>query len=540
MRALALSALLLTCLLAAPARASEPTEVYLLERGIELPAELAELAVVRELPDFRLALLPSSHPLPALDGVEPVEAAEGERLFLVDLGHGAELEDLAFEARVIDSFERHALLAVAPDRIRRLDRMGVCKERLQWVPRAPRPEALPDRRLGKVDPQTKQNIVDAVTQSRFSQIVRELSGDIVFWLDDTLQSTDNRYTHTSGSGNDIDVAADYLEDRLTAAGYPVIRQTFDVEGTSTDNIIAVKTGTVDPNSVVVVGAHYDSISEIPFSQAPGAEDNGSGTASVLQLAEVFADYQTECTVHFVLFSGEEQGLYGSQYYVSQLGANGWNVTESLIMDMISAWESNYKVIIEGETPWESLMSLFETNVTQYAQIASRKDYVSWGSDHVPFQDAGIPCFLAIDWDYGTYDDYHRSTDVYESTDPSLGMRITKAMAGTLADLSQPTIGTTAPPEVVAEVRLGQNHPNPFNPRTEIRFSTPEKGPVRLEIFDLAGRRVRTLIDGEREAGWQSVAWDGTDAQGRPVSSGMYLYRIVHPRGSDSRRMVLAK
>jgi hypothetical protein len=85
--------------------------------------------------------------------------------------------------------------------------------------------------------------------------------------------------------------------------------------------------------------------------------------------------------------------------------------------------------------------------------------------------------------------------------------------------------TATPPELPRAVALSQNFPNPFNPRTTIRFELPRSGELRLEVFDLRGRRVRTLARGPRSAGYHEVVWDGTDARGAPVASGVYLYEL---------------
>ena len=88
--------------------------------------------------------------------------------------------------------------------------------------------------------------------------------------------------------------------------------------------------------------------------------------------------------------------------------------------------------------------------------------------------------------------------------------------------------------------LAQNVPNPFNPATEIRFNLPEAGPVRLEVFDIKGRRVRRLLDGRAAAGEQSVRWDGTDDQGLVVASGTYLYRLTTGSLAQERKMLLIR
>ena len=87
--------------------------------------------------------------------------------------------------------------------------------------------------------------------------------------------------------------------------------------------------------------------------------------------------------------------------------------------------------------------------------------------------------------------------------------------------------------------LGQNYPNPFNPSTIIPYQVPTAGRVRLEVFNVLGQRVATLVDGERPAGVHTVVWDATDAAGRPVGAGVYFYRLSSTGQPPlTRRMVL--
>jgi subtilisin family serine protease len=86
-----------------------------------------------------------------------------------------------------------------------------------------------------------------------------------------------------------------------------------------------------------------------------------------------------------------------------------------------------------------------------------------------------------------------------------------------------------------------NVPNPFNPATRIDFELAERAPATLRIYDVAGRLVRELADGRiREAGSHSVYWDGLDAAGRPVPSGVYIYQLRGPRFERSRAMTLVR
>ena len=86
--------------------------------------------------------------------------------------------------------------------------------------------------------------------------------------------------------------------------------------------------------------------------------------------------------------------------------------------------------------------------------------------------------------------------------------------------------------------LGQNYPNPFNPSTIIPYELAEAAQVRLEIFNLLGQRLATLVDGTRPAGSHTAMWDATDAAGRAVGAGVYIYRMSSEGRSMSRRMVL--
>jgi hypothetical protein len=96
----------------------------------------------------------------------------------------------------------------------------------------------------------------------------------------------------------------------------------------------------------------------------------------------------------------------------------------------------------------------------------------------------------------------------------------------------------APTLLVAE--LGQNLPNPFNPRTEIRFRQAAAGPTRLAVYDAGGRLIRVLADGRFAAGEHRLIWDGADAEGRPVASGVYLYRLEMGALEATRKMTLLR
>jgi len=88
--------------------------------------------------------------------------------------------------------------------------------------------------------------------------------------------------------------------------------------------------------------------------------------------------------------------------------------------------------------------------------------------------------------------------------------------------------------------IHQNYPNPFNPITTLRYDLPEQANVNIIIYDMLGRQVRTLLNQTQDAGYRSVIWDATNDYGKPVSAGVYLYKIQAGEFVQTKKMVLLK
>ncbi len=94
--------------------------------------------------------------------------------------------------------------------------------------------------------------------------------------------------------------------------------------------------------------------------------------------------------------------------------------------------------------------------------------------------------------------------------------------------------------VPARLALGRNYPNPFNPKTTLRFALPTAGQVELAVYDVSGRRVATLAKGMMDAGHHELDWLGTDDGGHPVSSGIYFSRIIFGEEVLTNKMLMLK
>ena len=100
--------------------------------------------------------------------------------------------------------------------------------------------------------------------------------------------------------------------------------------------------------------------------------------------------------------------------------------------------------------------------------------------------------------------------------------------------------STVPPPPDYVWGLKGNYPNPFNPRTTIAFSLPDRSRITLRVYDLRGALVATLVDREMPAGGHTAVWDGRDARGAGMASGVYLARIESRHGVLTRKLALVR
>lgn len=362
-------------------------------------------------------------------------------------------------------------------------------------------------------------IVNRFSFASFDDFLRGLSGANPVRISGANYTFTTRYSLSAGGA----AAWQYAYEQLLAMGYEVRFQSYTRSGHALKNVIARIEGETTPERIYVIGGHIDSISQSPQSLAPGAEDNGSGSAAVLAAASALAGEHFASTIELVLFSGEEQGLWGSDAYVDEAISQGRDVRAAVTMDMIAFTATDYGVLIEGGTAWASLMQAMADAVDAYTSIDRAFSYYSFGSDHVPFQQAGIPAILAIDLDWDEYPYYHRTTDTYDRTTPALGTDIGRAALATVAQLAGP-LGPASSVDNDGRVRdAGRAYPNPTGSRARVVLSpSVSLTESRRAIVDAGGRVVRVL-DPSGKIG-APLEWDLRDEVGRPVESGFYWLR----------------
>lgn len=279
----------------------------------------------------------------------------------------------------------------------------------------------------------------------------------------------------------------YLQDKLLDYGLAAELQPFEISGgIIVENVIATLPGITEPDTHILIGAHYDSTSPDPYNIAPGADDNGSGSAGVLEAARILSQYQFHKTIKFVLFAAEELGLRGSIYYVQQAQAQGEIIPYVVTMDMIGyAPEPNgYVVLLETSNIGIPLMDVLEATAYAYTDLGVARSLYPFGSDHVPFLNAGIPAVLVIENEWASNPNYHSVTDLPGYLNPEFitdVVRMNLAGIAELAGLAGTTPTPTAPPTATAYA-TATPEPTPLYANPEIELFINDE---LLSSYDLA-------------------------------------------------------
>jgi hypothetical protein len=232
-------------------------------------------------------------------------------------------------------------------------------------------------------------------------------------------------------------AASWARDRLEALQYTTRLQNITVNGSSSQNVIADKRGNAaGARDVVLITAHLDSINTQggPMAPAPGADDNGSGSAGLLEMARVFATHRSEHDLRFILFGGEEEGLLGSKQYVAGLpGAEHQRIRAVVNMDMIGTMNTSlHTVMLEGAAVSESVINGLAEAAATYTTLTVETSLHPFASDHVPFIRAGIPAVLTIEGADSTNSNVHSMKDTIEHINYHLALEVLRMNVAFLA------------------------------------------------------------------------------------------------------------
>ena len=261
--------------------------------------------------------------------------------------------------------------------------------------------------------------------------------------------------------SNLTAAASWIEAELRDAGYPVERQEFTVRGRSCVNLIATRRGTRQPDEIIVIGAHYDTV-----PGTPGANDNGSGVAAVLALARAFREREPGQTVRFVAFANEEPPYFqtdsmGSFVYARHCRERQEHITAMLSLETIGCYSDatgsqHYPGALKHLYPATGNFVGFVGNLrsrglvrglvgrfralaafpSEGAALPAWIPGVDW-SDHWSFWKHGYPAVMVTDTAPYRYAHYHSPLDTPDQIDFDRLARVVEGLESVIAERAGP-------------------------------------------------------------------------------------------------------
>ncbi len=258
----------------------------------------------------------------------------------------------------------------------------------------------------------------------------------------------------------LHAAAEYIETEWRRQGYEVTSQSYDAYGVPCANLEATRPGRARPDEVLLIGAHYDSI-----SGGPGANDNASGVAALLEVSRLFVNATPKITVRFVAFVNEEPPFFmtplqGSAVYAKAARSRGDDIRLMVALETIGCYRHQpksqgypplFRLFYPGKGDFIGFVSDFRSRrvMRQAARIfRARSNFplehtatfrfipgVAW-SDHLPFWRRGYRAFMVTDTAFYRYPYYHTAEDTPEKLAYPELARVTEGLVLTFSALAE--------------------------------------------------------------------------------------------------------
>lgn len=335
--------------------------------------------------------------------------------------------------------------------------------------------------------------------------------------------------HYISNPDNLNRCRDTLEQAFLAYGLETYRQNFPNLGTNGQNIIGDHWGQAQSSNVIIIGGHYDTVSD-----SPGADDNGTATAGVLEAARILAPYRFRKSLRFIGFDFEETGLDGSRYYVEHLSGNE-AIEGMLNMEMIGYYSDmpnsqdfppGFELVFPdaaAAVQADNNRGNFITNVgpgfgsTLYnAFNTAAADYVPelrviglnvanpllvpdlLRSDHGSFWEANIPALMLTDGADFRNPNYHEPSDTIGTLNFTFMANTVKAVIATAASMAEPMHSSEAVASNIILTNAEHLHelpcsyfvsPNPAQEAFNIRFGDCQPMQIDLRLYDVKGQLV---------------------------------------------------
>jgi len=308
-----------------------------------------------------------------------------------------------------------------------------------------------------------------------------------------LQEFEDLGVKTTGSTANNN-AYTWLKNKYLSFGYSendITKDNFTYNGQTTSNLILTKQGTKYPNIYIIICGHYDTIT------GKGTNDNGSGVSVILEVARLLKNINTEYSIKFINFSGEEQGLLGSAHYVSNVVNTTnpkMNIRLVLNIDEVGGikGQTNDTITCERDESTNPSANNTASNtftqqlmncVTLYSTLKTNLSY-AYASDYMPFQANGEVITGLFEYNETPY--AHTANDTYTNLDPVYIYNITKATVGAVQHFAvvAQTLDTCTPKDIVMSFRF---YPNPSKDHLQLEFLNSKTQRFTFTITDFEGK-----------------------------------------------------
>lgn len=327
---------------------------------------------------------------------------------------------------------------------------------------------------------TIQAIINEVNIDSLMQRTREISGEVGVTVNGVTDTIFSRNKFRPGN----ELCFQYARDKFISYGYQVDSSVFSATG---KNLWAIKPGLLYPNEKVIICGHYDGLPNVAI--APAADDDGSGTAAVLEAARVLAQYDFEYTILFALWDEEEYSLAGSKKYADTAFAHGDQIHAVFNMDAIAHDSDNDSVARVHARPPGNSEEIADTvvAVNQDYNIGIDLLLINPGvtySDHASFWNKNFGAVLIIqDWEGDPNPHYHLVTDKVDYFNVPYFHKMARLSIASTAAFAVPFV---APPagvngETEEVIRI---FPNPVHSVLNIKWQHEYQ---TIQLIDLLGK-----------------------------------------------------
>jgi len=459
----------------------------------------------------------------------------GSKLYLFVFPANSAPEDISSYGTIIDHYDECVLLRTTEEMIPELNKLQVELRRLTMKP-------IVRRDIGFYD----FGNIRVTRDTLIEQMLNEVDPDSIFQSVLRLQQF---YTRYSSSDSNRIAAVNWIKDRFIEYGCDsVYTQTFSA--TYGDNVVGIETGKQNPSIqiYVLMGAHLDDVPS--FGYAPGADDNASGVAAVLEAARVMRNYNFAHTIRFAAFNAEEQGLIGSDSLAAFASSQTDTIIAALCYDMIGHLTGpgmdTMRLRYTSAVPGCSLFAtvFYHAVADTYTQLKIRDvryTGTTGSSDHASFWKHGYVSTGGIE--LILCPGYHAIGDSIGPTgfnSVDLAALITRTAIAAFATLAVPIDTATG----VCELPFQENplsftiRPNPGREFVVDFAAAKETEVIGLKIYDCAGRLVNALASGRYNGGRYSIYWKGDDLHGHPVAPGIYFIVLTRGGRQECRKAIL--